>query len=238
MSGTIVRKGEFARMRNVDPSRVSQWISEGKLTGEALVGEGRTARINVEVATRQLLARLDVSQRFGNGLKTRLDLPAPAAAAASEPIARTAGLGSVAPRLPLGPDDQAAASAAPAALAPVAGDTVEDRIKLEKFRQVQLTTRRLEEADRLARGRYVLAADAAAEAGRIAGQMIATFEGGLVDMASAIAARYGLPSRDVLHELRAAFRALRTKAHASAAAAAAATDQDLPDPDDDRRFDA
>jgi hypothetical protein len=63
----IVRKSVFASMCGVTPARVSQWLSEGKLTGEALVGEGRSAKINVAIALGQLRARLDVSQRFGIG---------------------------------------------------------------------------------------------------------------------------------------------------------------------------
>ena len=74
----VVRKSEFAEMRGVSAGRVSQWISEGKISGPALVGEGRAAQINVAVATAQLRDRLDVSQRFGlNGVSTRLEEPAP-----------------------------------------------------------------------------------------------------------------------------------------------------------------
>ena len=72
-------------MRGVSAGRVSQWISEGKIKPNALVGEGRAALINVDVATQQLRDALDISQRFGlNGVSTRLDSP-PAAAAAPEP---------------------------------------------------------------------------------------------------------------------------------------------------------
>lgn len=72
----VVSKGEFAQLINVSAGRVSQYISEGKLTGDALVGEGRSARINVAVARQQLRRRIDVGQRFGNGATTRLDFEA------------------------------------------------------------------------------------------------------------------------------------------------------------------
>jgi hypothetical protein len=36
----VVRKSEFAKIANVSKPRVSQWISEGKLTAPALIGEG------------------------------------------------------------------------------------------------------------------------------------------------------------------------------------------------------
>lgn len=51
---TEVSKSEFARMRGVSAPRVSQWIDTGKLHGDALVGEGIRAKINVEAATAQL----------------------------------------------------------------------------------------------------------------------------------------------------------------------------------------
>jgi hypothetical protein len=77
--GEIVSKADFARSRGVSRARVSQWISEGKIAGRALVGEGRNQRIDAAVATAQLLNTLDFSQRLGlNGLSTRLgDTPAP-----------------------------------------------------------------------------------------------------------------------------------------------------------------
>ena len=62
ISGEVVSKGQFAALRNVSPSRVSQWISEGKIKPDALVGEGRNAKINVAVATRQLRDSLDIGQ--------------------------------------------------------------------------------------------------------------------------------------------------------------------------------
>lgn len=52
------------------PGRVSQWISEGKLSGDAIVGTGRSARIDESLACAQLEARLDASQREANGRRT------------------------------------------------------------------------------------------------------------------------------------------------------------------------
>ncbi|WP_051678664.1 hypothetical protein [Xanthobacter sp. 91] len=63
-------------MIGVSAGRVSQYISEGKITPAALVGEGPRAKINVRLAQSQLRGRLDPSQRFGmNGLGTSLDAP-------------------------------------------------------------------------------------------------------------------------------------------------------------------
>jgi hypothetical protein len=72
MSNQIVSKGEFAKLCNVSAGRVTQWIAERKISGDAIVGEGRSAKINAEIARSQLKLRRDVGQSFGNGLKTRL----------------------------------------------------------------------------------------------------------------------------------------------------------------------
>jgi hypothetical protein len=75
-----VRKSEFARMCRVSPGRVSQWISNGTIGRDALIGEGQRAKINVPLAFEHLKERLDPSQRFSiNGLSTRLNGDAPQA---------------------------------------------------------------------------------------------------------------------------------------------------------------
>ncbi|MEM1046471.1 MAG: hypothetical protein AAGL24_09980 [Pseudomonadota bacterium] len=51
-------------------------IKEGKISGEAIVGEGRSARINVALAMAQIGNRTDPGQRLGNGVKTNLTPPA------------------------------------------------------------------------------------------------------------------------------------------------------------------
>lgn len=59
-----VRKSTFAKLRGVSPGRVSQWLAEGLISGEAIVGAGRSARIVVEIANEQLRERLDQSRRL------------------------------------------------------------------------------------------------------------------------------------------------------------------------------
>jgi hypothetical protein len=68
----LISKSEFARRRGVSPQRVSQWVAEGKITPPALVGEGRSAKINEAAAIEQLAGRLDTNQRQGNGIATKL----------------------------------------------------------------------------------------------------------------------------------------------------------------------
>ena len=60
----LVSKGKFAEMVGRTPAAVSQWIAAGKLSGAALVGEGRYAQIDVEVAQQQLGITLDLGQQL------------------------------------------------------------------------------------------------------------------------------------------------------------------------------
>lgn len=194
----IVPKGEFARILNVSPGRVSQYISEEKIFGPAIVGRGRSAKINVPIARKQLRRRLDISQSLGNGIGTQLGDAAPASDQTDIPDA---------PR----------------------GATTEDKIREEKLKAERLRVRRLEEEEAARQGRYILAVDARAEQARQAGLMLKVFEGGLADMASALATQFELPQRDVLHGLRVAFRRVRNRASTDFEVAAA----ELPDTIDD-----
>ena len=69
-------------------------------------------------------------------------------------------------------------------------------------------------------GRYVEADAARREMGAIAGRLVASLEGGLPSLADAVADRFQLPPRDVLHVLRTAWLALRTRLAGETAAAA------------------
>lgn len=183
-----ITKSEFARRRKVTPGRVSQWISEGKIDGAALIGQGREQKIVETVACEQLKTRLDTSQRFGNGLGTSLDPPqAPSAAAAPAQV------------LPLTPKA-------------TGGDAIADQIARERLEQIQRANRREAIEEAAEAGRLTDAATAAQAAGRQAAQMVATFEGALPEFAAAVAAKFELPYRDVLHLLRGKFRDVRISA--------------------------
>lgn len=69
----VISKSAFAKRCSVDPSAVTYWIKNGILTGEALVGEGRMAKINGAVAQAQLRKNRDVGQALGNGIATRIE---------------------------------------------------------------------------------------------------------------------------------------------------------------------
>jgi DNA-binding transcriptional regulator YdaS (Cro superfamily) len=193
-----VSKGEFAALCGVSPGRVSQWISEGKMTEEALDGQGPRARVRVDIAQAQLRSRIDVGQRFGNGLKTRLRAP----------LARH-------------PNEPAGATQAP--MAPLV-DTIEEQIKREKLREIEFKNREALKKELASRGEYVRTIDVRVGYDQVAMGMVNVFEGALTDFAQAVAARFEVPQRDVLHLLRGEFRKVR----ASAAQAARRAGSELP----------
>lgn len=213
----IVSKGDFARLAGVSAARVSQYISQGQIGPEAMVGEGRAARIRVDVAMRHLRDRLDVGQRLANGLGTRIEVPAgqgelPSAAAKVD-----------------SPPVIASAATAPLSREP----SVEDQLKAEKLWRAQADRRRIEREERAGRGLYTRTEDAGKAMKKLAGDLLAGFEGGLDGMARAIAARFELPQRDVLHLMRTEFRGVRARLAAAQQAGAAGLAETIEDPVDE-----
>lgn len=188
-----VTKGEFARLANVTPGRVSQWLSAQQIYGEAIDGEGRDAKIRPNIALAQLKRTLDLGQRVANGLGTHLQLVSPAKGAADQ-----------------GDDAPAAPTRSGSFHDEAERELVQLRLDRERRRDRQ---EREEEAARA--GRYVDAEDANRELGRLASRLVSEFEGSLPDLATAIAAQFKLEQRDVLHTLKQAFRAARAKASAA-----------------------
>jgi len=76
MMDDVVTKTAFASIVGVSGARVSQWLADGKLDGEAIVGQGHRARIRVDVARTQLKQRLNITQRLATG-RAKLDGAAP-----------------------------------------------------------------------------------------------------------------------------------------------------------------
>lgn len=60
---TIVTKGEYAALKGRAPSAISNWIAEGKISPEALIGTGVRAKIWVERADADLARSLDPAQQ-------------------------------------------------------------------------------------------------------------------------------------------------------------------------------
>lgn len=189
---SIVSKSQYAVLKNVTPGRVTQWISERKIDHTALVGEGRSAKINVRAADECLRRNLDISQRLGNGIGTKLSAPPTAAAQPALPIAE---------------------APAPAPL-PITSpaDPIEEQIKREKLEGLQRENRKRAEEEAARAGRYVETASAQQEMAKLASDVVTIFEGGLPQIAAAFASQFSIPQRDALHLLRNEVRALRTSA--------------------------
>ena len=206
----VVSKSGFATLCNVSPGRVTQWITERKIAGEALVGHGRKAQIRVAVAKAQLRRTLNIDQRHGNGLFTRLDPPPSAAGdAAVLPFAKPES----------GPDP------------------IEERIKRERLEGLQRANRKAAEEEAARQGFYVRTDDVRQQMGRIAGQEMAVIEGRLGQIATEFAAQFQIPQRDALHLLRTEFRKIKIQASAELKAAAEALpaliEGELPATDDE-----
>lgn len=77
MAKEPITKGEFATRRGVTPARVSQWLADGAISGDAIVGSGRHARIDEDLACQQLDDRLDLHQREANGGRTSFAMALP-----------------------------------------------------------------------------------------------------------------------------------------------------------------
>lgn len=88
-------------------------------------------------------------------------------------------------------------------------DPTDAAIKAARLAALELANEkaRVEVAARA--GLYVEADAMRLELGRVAGRMVAAFEGALPELANAIAASSSMPQRDALHVLRGAWRTLR-----------------------------
>lgn len=181
---TTLSKKHFASLKNVTPARVSQWIAEGKIGRNALVGEGMRARINVELATEQLKGRLDWNQRIANSHAKLDEMPAP--------VAPTAGSASA----------------------------LDEQFKRERLEGLQRENRKRAEEEAARSGRFVDSQAARAEMAKIASDVVVIIDGALPEIARAIAAKFALSQRDVLHLLRTEFRNVRQRAASSLRAGA------------------
>lgn len=196
---SVVSKSQYALLKNVTPGRVSQWISEGKIEPDAIVGDGRAAKIDVAKADAHLRRKLDINQRAGNGISTRLTTPP-----------------QLLPQTPL-PAGEVPAPATQPDL-----DPIEEQIKRERLESLQRDNRKKAEDEAARAGRYVNSQSSAAQMGKIAATMLEIFEGSLADLASALSGRFQIPQRDALHLLRGEFRGIRTRAAVSMKEAALA----------------
>lgn len=181
-SPDVVSKSEFARLIGVSKPRVSQLISEGKITGDAIEGEGRSAKIIVPVARRQLNATLDIDQRAANG---RADL-------------------SLDHSIVDGPGD-GVSEPGPKVM------NTDDLYKQERLRKIQHENEDLEEKRRERKGEYVRADSVRSTVSRHVGNMIDELEADLGHWAEELSAETGGSVKDIKHSLKKLFRGAREK---------------------------
>lgn len=186
-------KGDFARHINVSPGRVSQYLSAGIIGHDALDGEGRAARIIVPKAIEQIRAKRDIGQALGNGLSTRLDLDEPDEAADAG-VLLPAGVGR--------PSDDGPIKA-----------NIDDELKRQRLEAERRRNRIAAQEEALRSGRLIDAGQVRAEMTKLAQAIDDENAGMLADFATAVAAEYHMPQRDVLHLLR----RIRNEKKASAA---------------------
>ncbi|WP_085032269.1 hypothetical protein [Ensifer aridi] len=206
LAADIMTKSAFAAHVGVSAGRISQYIAERKIFGDALEGEGRNAKIRASVAVEQLRKTLDPSQRFGaNGTATR-SAPAPVASELSV-------------------DEKPKAPVKPTVIV----DPFIDEVAAEKLKQQKITTARMEREEALELGRYMLTDAARREMVKAVAEAFKVMEQGIPEMAKAIAAQFSVSTHDATHVLLKAFRDHRAKKARDFAAAAAELDEHVED---------
>ncbi|UXS04459.1 hypothetical protein [Agrobacterium tumefaciens] len=183
-----VSKSEFAALINVSPGRVSQFIASGQISRAAIIGSGQRAKIDVERAKADLRLSLDVSQRLGNGIDTRLD--------DDDDGGNTPELGKPG-RKDLDDDPFQRRGG------------VDFEIKQQKLEQIRRVNRNAAIEDAKSAGTLIETDASRSAMVKVASSMLLVFEGGLTDFATAIAEEFKVPHRDVLHLLRREFRKVR-----------------------------
>lgn len=183
-----VSKSEFAALINVSPGRVSQFIASGQISRAAIIGSGQRAKIDVERAKADLRLMLDVSQRLGNGIDTRLD--------DGEDGSDTPEFGKP-NRKDIDEDPFQRRGG------------VDFEIKQQKLEQIRRVNRNAAIEDAKSAGSLIETDASRSAMVRVASSMLLVFEGGLTDFATAIAEEFKVPHRDVLHLLRREFRKVR-----------------------------
>lgn len=203
-------QADFARSMGVSRAAVSQWKKKDILREDAFTQPGKTGKIIYAVAVEQVRRNRDIGQSLGNGIATRTTVDDRNQAPA-DPTHIPGPLSAAQPDLPIAGAPAYELPATPAGAQPK-GDSVEDQLKRAKLEE-QLRRNRIQAADEaLRQGMLMSADDAREQIGRIAGMMLQIFEGALPDFAAAVAARFDVPQRDVLHMLRAEFKKVRATA--------------------------
>lgn len=200
----LISQADFAKRMGVSRAAVSQWKRNDILTDAAFSQPGKKGKLYYDQACEDVRRNRDIGQSLGNGIKTGTDAP-PQPAAKEVP-----------------PDPPAVPAPSPPTPAPTPAPeptfpkepTVEDLLKDARLEALQRTNRMEAAKEAELSGSLMDAIEARSQMTQIAGLMMQVFEGSLVDIAGVIAAKFKLQKRDVLHELKTAFRDVRQTAAA------------------------
>lgn len=196
---TIVSKGEFARRAARSPACVTKWIATGKISPDALIGDGRHAQIWLERAMSDLSATLDPSQQVSQERPFQGPITIPASAY-TEPTEQRAVPSDpiVNPIMAEREKDQARRAKADADKAEHDAEAARRKLALDE-------------------GKYVVAEEAAASFGREMAKFIGDTELFIINhLAREIAESNNLDWKSVSAQAREAYRQFRATASADA----------------------
>ena len=180
----IVGKSEFARRVAVSPARVSQWLQDKDFAKAVLVGEGRSAKIRLELASALIKEKQDPTQMLANGradlTSSEVELPF---AGSSKP------------------------SGSNTTLPP--SSSIDRELKEEKLERERRSNRIAARAEAEREGALVPALELRKQVTKAVSRTVQMFEAGVPEIASALASQFGIPSRDVEHALRKSMNEVR-----------------------------
>ncbi|WP_310498300.1 hypothetical protein [Sandarakinorhabdus sp.] len=182
-------KSQFAVRVGRNPSQVTRWIAKGLLTGDALVGTGTSARINVAEALRQLSKKLDLSQQLAQA-HPLIGLPT---AAAPDPTTAASSV------------TRAPAAAPLAAGADALADARNEQIELRNAK-LRADIERGAREDAVASGQLVDIGAVKRALGRQLQPLATVFDQVPAAVAKPLAEQFGLPYNEVLIAVRHAMR--------------------------------
>lgn len=196
----IVTKLQFSQLVGRNPAFVTRAIQSGKISGAALVGEGRSARIRVAVALEQLGQALDLGQQLAQARPILPDVargvsaPAPSTAVAGEDLLAGATVDAD------GDDGDA----------PAGGLHMRRDQQLElRNRKLQLEIEAVERQQAIACGELVLARDVETAIRRQVQPLVATFDEVPAAVAKAVSEAHGIVYAEVLITIKGALREQR-----------------------------
>lgn len=196
---TVVSKGEFAKRLGRSNGAVSQWIKNGIIGGDAIVGKGQRAKLNLEIALQQVRERLDVGQRGGNGYNTNLEEGADLLSAAAQEVAEPEK------NFPSSSSEQSGGGG-------LKQPSAADQLQHEKLKKARRDNERDEERRLKEVGIFTSTEEAAAAAVGLAHEFIRALDRAVPVVSQAMAEQFeGVPMRDATLFISKQFRVIRER---------------------------